>query len=68
MFLEKAGLEVPWVSGRLSPGRKVVASRQAHYTHERICGVLGLPFDFVPCDGLARMDPDALRLSTKHEY
>ncbi len=57
-----ANLEALWVSGRLSPGKKVVASDQAHYTHERICRVLGLPFDFVPCESRGRMDPDALRV------
>ncbi len=56
-----ANLEALWVSGRLGPGRTVVASTQAHYTHERICGVLGLPFQSVDCDASGRMDLDALK-------
>lgn len=57
-----ANLEALWVSGRLSPGKKVVASQQAHYTHERICGVLGLEFESVSCDSRAHMDLDALKV------
>jgi len=55
-----ANLEALWVSGNLAPGKKAVASEHAHYTHERICGVLGLEFEPVPCDSRARMDLDAL--------
>lgn len=55
-----ANLEALWVAGNLAPGRKIVASEQAHYTHERICGVLGLEFETVLCGGRARMDPDIL--------
>src|SRR5690242_18505440 len=35
-----ANLEALWVSGRLRPGQKIVASEQAHYTHRRISEVL----------------------------
>jgi len=56
-----ANLEALWISGQSNPGRKIVASEQAHYTHSRISGVLGLPFESIPCDGLARMDVNALR-------
>jgi len=31
-----ANLEALWVSGQLQPGKKVLASEQAHYTHQRI--------------------------------
>jgi len=55
-----ANLEALWIAGRLRPGMKVVASRQAHYTHSRISGVLGLPFESVPCDRTGRMDVTAL--------
>jgi len=50
-----------WVAGNLQPNKKVVASNQAHYTHERICGVLSIPFQSVPCDSRARMDVAALK-------
>jgi glutamate/tyrosine decarboxylase-like PLP-dependent enzyme len=55
-----ANLEALWVSGRLRPGATVLASEQAHYTHRRISGVLGLPFEAVPCDACGRMDVEAL--------
>lgn len=42
-----ANLEALWVAGRLRPGQKVIASDQAHYTHSRICEVLGIPFTAV---------------------
>ncbi len=56
-----ANLEALWVAGRLSPGRKIVASEQAHYTHSRISAVLGLDFQSVPCDRRGRMDVEALK-------
>ncbi len=37
-----ANLEALWIAGRLAPGRKILASAQAHYTHGRISAVLGL--------------------------
>ena len=55
-----ANLEALWVSGRLHPGKTVLASSQAHYTHGRISGVLGLDFETLPCDRLGRMDTGAL--------
>ena len=55
-----ANLEALWVAGRLHPGKKIAASAQAHYTHHRISGVLGLPFVEVPCDPRGRMDTHAL--------
>src|SRR6267143_1981527 len=55
-----ANLEALWVAGQLQPGKKILASEQAHYTHGRISGVLQLPFESVPCDALGRMDVNAL--------
>src|SRR6266851_4966435 len=55
-----ANLEALWVAGRLHPGKKILASEQAHYTHGRISGVLQLPFETVPCDAQGRMDANAL--------
>jgi glutamate/tyrosine decarboxylase-like PLP-dependent enzyme len=55
-----ANLESLWVAGRLRPGTTVLASSQAHYTHERISGVLGLAFESVPCDRNGRLDAEAL--------
>jgi tyrosine decarboxylase / aspartate 1-decarboxylase len=55
-----ANLEALWVAGQLHPGKTVLASSQAHYTHGRIAGVLGLPFETIPCDRRGRMDVAAL--------
>ncbi|HMK35822.1 MAG TPA: aminotransferase class I/II-fold pyridoxal phosphate-dependent enzyme [Desulfomonilaceae bacterium] len=60
-----ANLEGLWVSGRLHPGKHIVASQQAHYTHKRISAVLGIPFREVPCDHRARMRVDALEAILK---
>jgi tyrosine decarboxylase/aspartate 1-decarboxylase len=51
-----ANLEALWVSGQLHPGKRIVASSQAHYTHSRISGVLGLKFSSIAVDRLGRMD------------
>ena len=56
-----ANMEALWISSKLNPGKKVVASEQAHYTHNRISDVLGLDFQSIPCDDQARMDVNALR-------
>jgi tyrosine decarboxylase / aspartate 1-decarboxylase len=55
-----ANLEALWVAGQLHPGKKILASEQAHYTHRRISSVLQLPFESVAADRLGRMDRNAL--------
>src|SRR6266436_4366155 len=55
-----ANLEALWVAGQMRPGKKILASEQAHYTHGRISGVLQLPFETVPCDARGRMDANSL--------
>jgi glutamate/tyrosine decarboxylase-like PLP-dependent enzyme len=55
-----ANLEALWVAGQSHPGKKILASNQAHYTHGRISGVLQLPFESLPTDSRGRMDVDAL--------
>src|SRR5882672_265326 len=55
-----ANLEALWVAGQLQPGKKILASEQAHYTHKRISGVLQLGFERVACDARGRMGIDAL--------
>ncbi len=56
-----ANTEALWVAGRLHPGKNVVASSQAHYTHERMSDVLKLNYHSVPCDQSARMNLTALK-------
>src|SRR6202035_2293947 len=55
-----ANLEALWVAGQLAPGKKILASEQAHYTHKRISGVLQLSYEDVPCDAFGGMSLDAL--------
>ena len=55
-----ANLEALWVAGRLHHGKRVLACEQAHYTHNRITEVLGIPFTSVPADQAGRMDLAAL--------
>lgn len=55
-----ANLEALWVSGQVAPGKRIVGSSQAHYTHGRISGVLKLDFTPVAADDRGRMDLDAL--------
>jgi tyrosine decarboxylase/aspartate 1-decarboxylase len=55
-----ANLEALWVSGRLAPGRRIVGSDQAHYTHRRISAVLQLPYTEVTADPSGRIDMEAL--------
>jgi len=55
-----ANLEGLWIAGQLAPGKRIVASEQAHYTHGRISAVLGLPFTSVHADRAGRMDMAAL--------
>ena len=55
-----ANLEALWVAGQLAPGKRVVASEQAHYTHGRISAVLGLPFSAISAGQDGRMDLAAL--------
>jgi glutamate/tyrosine decarboxylase-like PLP-dependent enzyme len=54
-----ANLEALWVSRELQPGA-VVASSQAHYTHSRLAGVLGMPSVSVAIDSKGRMDLEEL--------
>jgi glutamate/tyrosine decarboxylase-like PLP-dependent enzyme len=56
-----ANLEALWVAGRLHPGKRVVASAQAHYTHSRISDVLGLPFAPIDVGADGRIDIGALQ-------
>jgi len=55
-----ANLEALWVAGQTQPGRKILASEQAHYTHQRISAVLQLPLETVACDSRGRMDVNSL--------
>jgi glutamate/tyrosine decarboxylase-like PLP-dependent enzyme len=51
-----ANLEALFVARELHPGRGVAYSTEAHYTHSRMCGVLGVEGTAVPTDLAGRMD------------
>ncbi|HEV2446188.1 MAG TPA: pyridoxal-dependent decarboxylase, partial [Candidatus Sulfopaludibacter sp.] len=55
-----ANLEALWVAGLTAPGKRIVGSEQAHYTHSRISGVLKLEFSAIAADGRGRMSLEAL--------
>ncbi len=55
-----ANLEALWVAGKLHPGKRIIASEQAHYTHSRISEVLQLPFSSVAADNDGRMNVDGV--------
>ena len=59
-----ANLEALWVAGQIAAGKRdktrILGSAQAHYTHQRISGVLRLEFAGVAADRRGRMDLDAL--------
>jgi len=63
-----ANLEALWVAGQLQPGKKILASEQAHYTHKRISAVLRLECENVACDSRGKMDLDALENRLKHGH
>lgn len=55
-----ANFEALWIARELRPGLGIAASAQAHFTHKRLCAVLGVPFHAIPCDDQGRMDIEAL--------
>jgi tyrosine decarboxylase/aspartate 1-decarboxylase len=55
-----ANLEALWVAGQLSPGKRIVGSEQAHYTHQRISAVLKLEYASIAADHRGRMSLEAL--------
>ena len=55
-----ANLEALWVARELHPGRAVVFSDAAHYTHGRMCQVLGVEGRAVRADAHGRIDLDAV--------
>ncbi len=55
-----ANLEALWMAGQLAPGKRILGSSQAHYTHNRISGVLKLDFTPVAADRRGRMSLESL--------
>ncbi|MGH2863571.1 MAG: pyridoxal phosphate-dependent decarboxylase family protein [Solirubrobacteraceae bacterium] len=55
-----ANLEALWVARELHPGKRIVYGAGAHYTHGRMCGVLGVHGTSVPATPAGRIDLDAV--------
>src|ERR1039457_6156854 len=55
-----ANLEALYVARELHPGLGIAFSEEAHYTHARMCRVLGVEGVQVGVDGAGRLDLDAL--------
>jgi glutamate/tyrosine decarboxylase-like PLP-dependent enzyme len=55
-----ANLEALWVARELQPGKRVVHSAEAHYTHGRMCRLLGVESVAVPATADGRIDLDAV--------
>lgn len=52
----QANLEALFVARESRPGAGVAVSSEAHYTHTRMCHLLGIPVHTVPVDDRGRMD------------
>jgi glutamate/tyrosine decarboxylase-like PLP-dependent enzyme len=55
-----ANLEALYVARELHPGQGVAFSAEAHYTHARMCALLGITGTAVEVDGAGRLDAGAL--------
>ncbi len=60
-----ANLEALWVARHLHPDKAVAFSTEAHYTHGRMCEVIGAKTVEIAVDGRGRMDLDDLRARLK---
>jgi glutamate/tyrosine decarboxylase-like PLP-dependent enzyme len=54
-----ANLEALFVARELRPDAAIAYSEEAHYTHERMCHLLGVRGVRLPADGHGRLDLDA---------
>lgn len=55
-----ANLEALFVARELRPGGVVLSSEAAHYTHKRMCALLGITHESIPQDVFGRMDLNIL--------
>jgi glutamate/tyrosine decarboxylase-like PLP-dependent enzyme len=62
-----ANLEALFVARELHPGRGIAYSADAHYTHSRMCHVLGMAGHPVPTDSRGHIDLDALEALLRSE-
>jgi glutamate/tyrosine decarboxylase-like PLP-dependent enzyme len=55
-----ANLEALWVAREQHPGKRIVHCDVAHYTHARMCELLGVTATAVPADAQGRIDLGAV--------
>ncbi|MEP7270097.1 MAG: aminotransferase class I/II-fold pyridoxal phosphate-dependent enzyme [Acidobacteriota bacterium] len=60
-----ANLEALWVAREIHPEREIAFSSEAHYTHSRMCQVLGARRREIRSDSRGQMDIDDLRSQLK---
>jgi glutamate/tyrosine decarboxylase-like PLP-dependent enzyme len=60
-----ANLEALWVARSIHPRRAIAFSSEAHYTHHRMCEVIGAQAIEIAVDDRGRMDLDDLRAKLK---
>jgi glutamate/tyrosine decarboxylase-like PLP-dependent enzyme len=60
-----ANLEALWVARSLHPDKAIAFSAEAHYTHSRMCEVIGARGVEIAVDDRGRMDLDDLRAKLK---
>ena len=60
-----ANLEALWISRSLRPKTTIAFSTSAHYTHKRMCEVIGVEGMEIPTDDFGRMDCGALEKALK---
>ncbi|MGA7162026.1 MAG: aminotransferase class I/II-fold pyridoxal phosphate-dependent enzyme [Bacteroidota bacterium] len=60
-----ANLEALWIARSLRPKSAIAFSTSAHYTHRRMCEVIGVEGTEIPTDDFGRMDCGALEKALK---
>ncbi len=60
-----ANLEALWVARESHPEEGIAVSDQAHYTHERMAGVLRMPVEVIPSDLSGRVRLEALERAVR---
>ncbi|MCA8994542.1 MAG: aspartate aminotransferase family protein [Planctomycetaceae bacterium] len=63
-----ANFEGLWVARECGDGGAILASQQAHYTHQRLSAVLGVPFHAIPINARGQMDVDQLESILQREH
>lgn len=60
-----ANLEALWAARSIHPGKAIAFSEEAHYTHGRMCEVIGAEAVKVSADATGRLDLSALETTLK---